>query len=88
VVPGGHQTLTVTTDAGLTVAYDTQYADGKDGRSEGGSGTGKAGADGRYTTTWVVSPSAAHGQAVVYIAISGGQKSAFRQPTFTVAPSC
>jgi hypothetical protein len=85
VEPGGSQTLTVVTTPGYFLAYNTQYSDGSDGSKHGGVGTAQVPSSGTYRATFVVTPDAPRGQAIVFIAISGRKNTtAFRQPTFMV----
>jgi hypothetical protein len=89
VRPGAVQTITIRTTPGYYVAFDTQYADGKDGQKEGGMGYTVMPANGTWAQTWTVSPSTAAGKATVFISVEGGHpvETAFRQPTFQVG-SC
>ena len=92
VIPGGHQALTITAPAGYTVAFDTQYADGNDGSTYGGTDTGIVGADGHFTSSWTVSALAPPGGATTFVSVAGstaqGQSTGYRQPSFAVARSC
>jgi hypothetical protein len=88
VRPGGAERLTVTAPPGLAVAYDVQYADGSDGHTYGGVGQSTIPPSGTFVASWAVAPSAAHGTAVCYVSVAGGNQSAFRQPAFRVADSC
>jgi hypothetical protein len=89
VTPAGSQTLTIHTHPGYYLGFDTQYSDGKDGKQYGGVDTTQVPGTGVYTNTWVVSPQAPLGDAVVYIALSGmDHTSAFRQLYFKVASHC
>jgi hypothetical protein len=90
VEPGGTQILRIKAPSGYFYSFDAQYSDGKDGRKYGGEGVGKIPPTGRFQSTWAVSPTAPTGPVTVWVAAAGGrpEKSAFRQPTFTVSRSC
>ena len=88
VSPRGAQTLHIRSTAGLSVSFDTQYSDSNEGRMYGGEGTGVIGPDGTFQSTWTEAANAPLGQAVVYVAVAGGQMTAFRQATFNVASRC
>jgi hypothetical protein len=88
VTPGQSETLHLSAPPSYQVAFDTQYSDGQDGSAYGGIGQGTVSGDGQYISSWVVAPNAALGRAIVWIAVSGNDSSAFRQPEFTVASHC
>lgn len=67
---GGMQTITIKAPAGGAAGYDSYYADGKSGISDGFHG-GNNGtvmpADGTWTDTWTVSPGAPSGKVKVIV---------------------
>ena len=89
VKPGLGQTITIKTTPGFYVAFDTQYADGKDGQKHGGWGYTVMPNTGSWTQAWTVDPSTPPGQAIAFVSVEGGKpvQTAFRQPAFQVG-SC
>lgn len=90
IQPGQPESLALHGPAGMYVAFDTQYADQKDGKAYGGVGTGRIAAAGSYSSTWTVAAGTPPGQATVFISAvdSRNNSTAFRQPTFIVAIHC
>jgi hypothetical protein len=88
VTPGGRQSLHLQAPPNYRVAFNAQYSDGGDGARYGGVGQGELDGSGQYSSTWLVAPDAPLGPVTVWIAVSGDDASAFRQPTFTVASHC
>lgn len=89
VVPGGRQSLTITTGAPSSVSYDTRYADGSLGSTYGGVGISRTAADGTYRTAWTVSTAAPAGTATVSAGASrNGYLRTAVPATFTVAAHC
>jgi len=90
LTPGQTETLTLRTKGGYSYSFNTQYADGNNGRNVGGWGYGLAPSTGTVVSSWVISPKAAPGTATVFVAVEApdGRSNAFRQPTFKVASSC
>jgi hypothetical protein len=89
VTRGSTQTLTIRTGGGYSYSFNTQYADGNNGKYVGGWGYGVVPPNGVVISTWVVGNDAAYGTATVFAAaVAGNGANSFRQPTFTVAQSC
>ena len=89
VTRGSTQTLTIRTGGGYSYSFNTQYADGNNGKYVGGWGYGVVPPNGVVVSTWVVGNDAAYGTATVFAAaVAGIGANSFRQPTFTVAQSC
>jgi hypothetical protein len=89
VTRGSTQTLTIHTVGGYSYSFNTQYADGNNGKYVGGWGYGVVPPSGIVVSTWVVGNDAAYGTATVFVAaVAGNGANSFRQPTFKVAPSC
>jgi hypothetical protein len=77
----------------MFVVFDNQYADGKDGQKYGGfEANGHSDSKGRYSSTWVVAPTAPLGPVRLDLAVAGkinGQgRTATRQIAWRVAASC
>jgi ABC-type glycerol-3-phosphate transport system substrate-binding protein len=89
VRPGGTQTITVKTEPGAGLAYDTTYPDGKSGVSDGyygGNSGGFADENGDYADTFAVAATAPSGYAVVSVLSSDPNKGhAEKRLTFYVA---
>jgi hypothetical protein len=90
VTRGAFQTLTVQTTPKYFLSFDVQYSDQSEGKSHGsGWGVVQVPPSGKYTYSWVIDPTVPDGKAIVFVAISGPNRvTGFRQPTFTVAPTC
>lgn len=89
VTRGSTQTLTIRTGGGYSYSFNTQYADGNNGKYVGGWGYGVVPPNGVVVSTWVIGNDAAYGTATVFAAaVAGNGANSFRQPTFTVAQSC
>jgi hypothetical protein len=89
VIPGGAQSLTIDTLAGMQVAYNTAYHDGHDGSTYGGQGQGVVPADGVYTASWTILATAPLGYTEVDIAlVNTHNQSAFRQVGFELQQTC
>lgn len=76
---GQTQTLTMTgLKAGEVTGYSTQYSDGSNELTNkeytGGYGSGIAGPDGRYATTWAVPQAAPAGRADVLVIWGSGSQ--------------
>ena len=75
VRPGGRATIVVQTLSKSAVAYDTYYSDGKTGGTPpfgdglGGNASGLTDANGRYTSSWIVSPNAPPGAAYARVVV-------------------
>lgn len=89
VRPGGQQTITVSTEPGISVGFSAKYADGKTGMDPGyygGTGAGKTDAEGHYESTWQVAPTAPPGQVTVTVmAAHPSYKTTRREVTFKVS---
>ena len=78
VRPGGSATIVVQTQSHSAVAYDTYYSNGKTGGSPpfgdgyGGNAAGESNDQGRYTSTWVISPQAPAGAAYARVVVGHG----------------
>ena len=89
VTRGSTQTLTIRTGGGYSYSFNTQYADGNNGKYVGGWGYGVVPPNGVVIASWVIGSDAAYGTATVFAAaVAGNGANSFRQPTFTVAQSC
>jgi hypothetical protein len=88
--PGQSQTLTIQGPAGMSLVFDAQYANGRDGRSYGGYGTTKIPPGGTFSGTWAVRPRAPTGRVTVFISMADNRtrSTAFRQPSFLLADQC
>jgi hypothetical protein len=70
VRPGGSQSITIRTEPYAGVGYDTMYSDYLTGMMEGHYGGNSAGftdGDGIYKDTWVITPNAPAGEAIVLV---------------------
>lgn len=89
VAPGGRQSLTIDTGTLASISFDTRYADGSLGSTNGGAGIGRTNADGIYRTQWTVSTAAPPGPATVSAGASrDGRLWTSAPATFTVAARC
>jgi hypothetical protein len=89
VTPGGEQRLDVETTPGAFVAYDSLYADGRDGQVHGGA-DGRARTDpaGRLTATWRVAPDTPLGAVRVDVGASATGGSAVMTASYRLAARC
>jgi hypothetical protein len=88
VVPGGSQTLTAHSRPGYSVAFDSTYADGREGPQYGGYGVLPTNANGVATSSWTVAATAPAGQVRLDIGTSNGGPGVTITRTFTVAGRC
>jgi hypothetical protein len=91
VIGGEPLTLTVKTKPDAAIIYQAVYSDNLGGAPKplgggyGGNDKGYAGADGSWTSSWVVSPTAPEGPARVDVIIGWDQKWGYDGPEFAVA---
>jgi hypothetical protein len=92
IVPGGVQTVTVTSRAGLQVSVNLRYADGQMGSAYGGEVVAQTtGSDGTYRETWKVSPHAPVGAVTLYAGVAATSGPAVKGSAtghFAVAAHC
>lgn len=86
VKAGETQTITINAPGNSAVGYDTYYADGKSGLSDGfyGGNNGRVmPPEGTWTDTWLVEPTAPPGRTKVVVqAARVGNKAAMREAYF------
>ncbi len=88
VVPGGRQTIAISTHGQASVSYGTRYADGAVG-TYGGVRAGTTDSAGQFRDEWTVAPDAPAGSASVQAGMSrGGRWSTAPIISFTVAAHC
>jgi hypothetical protein len=93
VRPGGQATIVVQTLPQSAVAFDTYYSNGKTGGSPplgdglGGNDGGMTDKNGRYTSTWVVSPHAPAGPAYARVIVGHGDSTDETRALFAVSDS-
>jgi len=91
VRPGGQATIVVQTLSKTAVAYDTYYSNGKTGGNPpfgdglGGNASGLTDANGRYSSSWIVSPKAPAGAAYAKVVVAHGSASRETRVLFAVS---
>ncbi len=88
VVPGGTQTLSAQSRPGYTVSYNSHYADGSMGNTNGGFGVLATDAAGRASTSWTVATTAPLGSVTVYLGTANGGAPTTLRRSFVVASHC
>ena len=91
ILRGGTATITIVTQPKAGVAYHAVYAGTEGGapppygHGHGGDAGGYTDAQGRYTSTWVVSPTAPVGPARADVIVGWDEKWGYAGPGFAVA---
>jgi hypothetical protein len=91
VLPGGVETLRVSTLPGSMVIYNAVYSDGGGGgqppygKGYGGNAGGPVAPDGSYVSSWTVSPKAPAGPARLHVFVGANGTFGRATPTFAVA---
>lgn len=88
VVPGGTQSLSVQTRPGYTVAYNSRYADGSSGATNGGYGILASSGGGHAGAQWTVSATAPLGTVTVEVGTGNGGAPTTLVRSFAVAQHC
>jgi hypothetical protein len=94
VTPGGRATVTVKTEPNIAVAYHAMYAGSRGGATPpygsgyGGNDKGMTDGEGRYSSSWIVSPQAPPGPARLDVIVAApGDRWGYDDPPFRVADS-
>jgi hypothetical protein len=88
VRPGTVQTITITSDPGVSVIYHATYSDGRTARDPGyygGNEQGTTGATGTWKDSWLVAAGAPPGRVTVDVVATNGSVVARFQTSFSVA---
>jgi len=91
ITPGGTLSLAVETEPGAAIGYQAVYSDSGGGggppfgKGYGGNDKGFAGADGGWTSAWVVSLKAPYGPARVDVIVGWRGKFGYAGPKLAVA---
>jgi hypothetical protein len=94
IKPGGRATMTVKTEPRSAVAYHAMYAGSRGGAvppygsGYGGNDKGYSDGEGRYSSSWIVSPEAPPGPARLDVVVAAqGDRWGYDDPPFWVADS-
>jgi hypothetical protein len=94
IKPGSRATMTVKTEPQAAIAYHAMYAGSRGGAAPpfgsgyGGNDKGFADGEGRYSSSWIVSPQAPPGPARLDVVVAApGDRWGYDDPPFWVADS-